>query len=269
MINFKQLVVISKYFFLYVGNQSVFNLFWPFFRTFAPIFLGFITFGQILEIDSNSIPYINWVLTGVSIWIILGSSFSNGILLFSSNTRRIKFQNLKLNGLFVVFSQSIPNIILSIMALLLNVPLISKQKNFHDILISTMGLVVLYFLVLILSLAVSFMVGILSALMRDIRIVSQFVTQYLLLASPIFYLKQMPDSTIETIFYNLNPMVSILEIQRYLVFRTPLDLNITQTIILTCLILMSILLINFTNKVISKLLWCFNIDFLEEIDENI
>ena len=76
----------------------------------------------------------------------------------------------------------------------------------------------IFFLIFISPLIVmlTYFMGLLSSLARDIRMLIPFLSQFLLLTSPIFYTPRTPNSKVESFVEFVNPLNGLLNIFRNL-----------------------------------------------------
>lgn len=249
----RNITIMSKYFFFYSGSQSILNYFWPIFRLLSPIFVGYITFGQILEQNSGSIPYKYWFLSGGGVWIILNSSLNTGLILFNSKNRRRNFQIANKNVAFITSSILTPYLLIGFIMtvipyILLNDFAISLKTLFR------FSLVVLIFAGLtVLATAIALIVGILNALLRDTRNIVGFLSQILLFASPVFYFPRIPNSSLEILWQTINPMNPILDVIRWLVCKTSINEVATDAIYCSALLILSTIFVIKSTKIVDRL----------------
>lgn len=245
-----------RHFFLLSGNQSVLSNIWPFFKLLAPMFIGYVTFGQILELNVQKVQYSNWVFSGASIWLLIGSSINTGLILFSNHNRRMKFFHPRISVKLIVFANLAPNFLLSFILLIYNLEYSQLFYNKQGYIIAILLVLLLHLFLILTSIAIAIIFGALTALMKDFRIFSQFVSQYLLLASPIFYANNTPNSALEKIMFHLNPITPILEIHRSIIFHSKLQLSTIQVCSVISLSIIGLFVFLKSDSVVSRLLWC-------------
>jgi ABC-type polysaccharide/polyol phosphate export permease len=225
-----------------MGNQTVLHRFWPFFKILAPVAIGYLAFGTILEQNATGYDYESWVLTGLIVWFPI-----SGMLTFSTNLLSNQLRRLRINSPLVsvrIMIQSIlfPNYIMAIFAsILLALNQDSFLLGFSSIAKSVFFLILISPLIVMLT----YFLGLLSALARDIRMLIPFLSQFLLLTSPIFYSPRTPNSKVESFVEFVNPLNGLLNVFRSL----QLDQSINVALVLTLFCSVNILYYIFLRQV--------------------
>lgn len=253
--NIAKMRILSSYYFFYSGNQSVLSGFWPFFRIFFPLVTGYLAFGQILEQNTGSIPYKDWVLTGSGVWLILGFSSTTGVTTLNTRNRRKKYSTLNTSNYNLLLAQVIPNFTLGALFLFYcfveNVKTNSLQVN----LIKFLCLLIFLLVILQISIAACLLVGLFNALSRDTKVIASFASQFILYVSPIFYVQREPNSFIENLISTINPLTPFLDFVRFLIFDKPIILTISNYLLILFIFLLTSYLIVNRNRLISKIVW--------------
>ena len=260
-------ILLVKFNWLSSSNQTIFYLFWPIFRNLAPVASAYLVFGKILEQNSGEIPYHIWVLSGASFWVVFSGSISIAANLFSSNIRRKRFHLGNISPKNVMKSiHFLPQVI----AFLLTVPcLIYTLSNFHGTESIVRLILVLVFLIFFANIMiyVSFHVAILCAFLRDFRYILPWMSQLILLISPIFYLPRESNSITEHILETINPINYVLEINRFLLFGESIESTLRIYMFLSLAIVYCVLSSFKLNSLLMKFLFVMTADNYFEEEE--
>ncbi len=218
-------------------KQTLLGAAWAFIQPFLTMVVLSVVFGKFAKMPSGDIPYPILVYAGLLPWQFFATALSNTSNSLISNAQLLSK---------VYF----PRLIL---------PISSVMVAFVDFLISfsiMLGLMLYYdfapswrILLLPLMLGIVFIsassIGLwfasLNVRFRDFRYIIPFVVQFGLYASPVgFSSNVVPEEW--QFYYNLNPMVSIIEGFRWAILGQPFPvslINTTLSITLTGLILYS------------------------------
>ena len=197
-------------------RQTILGILWVIIQPLALSLLFSIVFGYFADLPSNDKPYLVFVFAGYLPWILVSNSIQR------AGGSLVKDVNL-------VVKTYIPRII---------IPLSNIISAFLDFLISLVILIILailfgdfqlnskllYFpfvviVILLLSIGISVIISSLNVYYRDFTYTIPFILQFGFYASPIAYSSEVV-STPWLWIYQLNPMVGIIEITRWIFLNT-------------------------------------------------
>lgn len=262
-----RLFTLIKFQFLSTGSQSIFYWFWPIFKNLAPLITGFIAFGQILEQNSGDIPFKYWVASGAIVWIPISTGLNLAGTIFSSSFKRRRFNIANISTSNLLLSNFMPTIFLIFMFWLPCSYFAFKEYTFKEAIVKNILSLMLMCLVLLLSINLTYQLGILVALTRDVKFILPWIASALLFTSPVFYTPRIPNSLMEHIIAVMNPMIRILELDRAIIFNKPLNLGFTFAVFWVCISTFIILSTCSMKSGVARLVFALNQRYeLDEID---
>jgi lipopolysaccharide transport system permease protein len=171
----------------------------------------------VLDIPSDGIPYPVFAYSALVPWMLFSNSATNSVISVTKNSSIIKkiylpkeiFPIIGVSTAFVDFVISF--VLLIAMMVYFNIP-------FHA---NILWVPVLLFLIILLSIGVSFAFAAFGTYRDDLRFALPFLLQIWMLASPIIYpVGKVPERW--RLFYQLTPMVGLIE-----TFRNAMVKNIS------------------------------------------
>ena len=187
-----------------LGRNTILHKFWPIFRIYAPAMIAYFTLGSILEVSSGKLPYKIFVCSGLIFWIIFTGVLVNSVRIGSNNERRRIYLSLSQKPTVFFLAYLLPY---TVAAFLVSIPVIIYEFDQmgwkHGLLFF---LKTISYLILFIPISSFFVkvLSILTILIRDLRFVLPYFSQFFLLASPIFYLPRPPNTFFEIVWSKLN-----------------------------------------------------------------
>lgn len=219
-------ITVQRFLFKSMGNQTILHRFWPFFKILAPVVVGYLAFGTILEQNATGYDYESWVLTGLIVWFPFSGMLSSSTNLLSNQLRRLRINSPLISVKLIIQGILFPNYMIAIFASIL---LGLKQDSFFLGSLSIAKSILFLMFISPLIVMLTYFMGLLSALARDFRMLVPFLSQFLLLTSPIFYTPRTPNSKVESVVEFVNPLNVLLDIFR----NMQLDQSINVALILS------------------------------------
>lgn len=212
------------------GSQSILYVFWPLFGLLAPLFVGYITFGQILEENVKEVPYSFWVVSGYCFWTLVAGSLTIAPILFATSIRRRRANLAGIGPLKFCASALLPAISVSILLFLVSCVYVFSKYGTAEAFLRLLLMSSFYTLVNITIVIGTSFVACFAALLRDLKFLSTFLSSYLILATPIFYAPRIPNSKIEKFVKHMNPLSDILEVWRNVLFSEIINVYTYTTV---------------------------------------
>jgi lipopolysaccharide transport system permease protein len=245
LFNFKELVEYKEllYFLTWKDikikyKQAILGFTWALIQPALMMFV-FIVFRKVVFIwtGNSDIPYPLFVLSGILFWNL----FSTGILQSSnsivSNAHIIK--KIYFPRIFFPISAIMISLFDFLMGLVVYIPVMIFYDYYPSAwTILTFPLAII--LTIIVSIGIGSYFSALNVKYRDIKYVIPFFTQLLFFISPVFYSHSFITNKFLQYFYYLNPVTGILELVRFGLFNT--SINIQGIIISTITALISFIL---------------------------
>lgn len=203
-------------------KQTILGPLWYIIQPLLSTVVFTIVFGQIAKIPTDGVPPFLFYFCGNVLWSYYSNSMQQTSNTFIANA-----------GIFgkVYFPRlvaPISTIIINVAQLLIQFTLFSffyvyyyAQGTPFEITAQLLLLPVVVFQVMLLSLAVGTTVSALTTRYRDLAFAVPFTLQLWMYASPVVYpLSQIPEKWLD--LYMINPMASVVESLRHLLFQTGL-----------------------------------------------
>lgn len=195
-------------------KQTFLGLFWVVLQPMLPLMIFTCVFGRMVKMDSQGIPYMLFAFSGLVPWLLFSESVSrcsNVLVLEERLLTKVYFPKLilpfsKFTTVFIDFLISL--LLFFIFLFFYKIPLSSRLAFFP---------VVLAVLIL-LTLSLGILISALTVYFRDFRIVTPFLLQIGMYASPIIYSARIVPERFQIWFF-LNPMVGIIESFRWIFFK--------------------------------------------------
>ncbi len=248
-----KLKIISKFYIFASANQTVLFWLWPIFKNIAPILTGFLTFGQILEIDSGVIPFKYWVASGLISWIFLSASLTTGGYVLSSRVRRRRFELSNLSAFEIFLANMIPHVVLAAIFGMICVYYLISSYSPLQAFCRTLLITIFIVFCLLLSLSIALHIGILASISRDVKHILPWISTLLLFTSPVFYLPRNPNSALEKFIQELNPLNYLLSLSRTLLFDNEFKITVQLLLFFTIAIVSTLLTTLKMTEIVSRL----------------
>nr|WP_319540001.1 ABC transporter permease [uncultured Methanospirillum sp.] len=168
--------------------------------------LTFFLLGKVVGVNSEGIPYVLMLLTGLVPWLFFCNSINASTGVIRMNADLIKKMPVTkeiflIVGIIVAFVDFlVSSILLIIVAIYYQIPLT----------LALLWLPVIIAVLVLLILGLGFIVAAISAIRTDLQFLLPFLLQLWMFASPVIYpLKQVPESVVG--LYKFNPITGIVE----------------------------------------------------------
>jgi lipopolysaccharide transport system permease protein len=171
-----------------------------------PMILFSIIFGVLVKVPSDNIPYPIFTYAALLPWQLFSYSF------YTSSQSLVNNQGLVTKVYFPRLLVPLSVILGALLDFLIPLPLLIGMMYFYGIKLSWAALTVPLFLLLtlLISLAMGLWASALNVQYRDVHHVINFLTQFLMFATPIFYSASIvPEKW--RLLYGLNPMVGVVQ----------------------------------------------------------
>ena len=187
-------------------KQTILGGVWVILQPLMPMIVFSLFFGLLVKVPSDNIPYPIFTYTALLPWHLFASMF------YASSESLVANQGLITKIYFPRLLVPLSILLGSLIDFLIPLPLLVGMMYYYGIELTWTVLYVPLFLVLTLLTALG--MGLWSSALhvqyRDVHHVINFLTQFLMFATPIFY----PASLIPNqwrFLYGLNPMVGVVE----------------------------------------------------------
>jgi lipopolysaccharide transport system permease protein len=187
-------------------KQTILGGVWVILQPLMPMIVFSLFFGLLVKVPSDNIPYPIFTYTALLPWHLFASMF------YASSESLVANQGLITKIYFPRLLVPLSILLGSLIDFLIPLPLLVGMMYYYGIELTWTVLYVPLFLVLTLLTALG--MGLWSSALhvqyRDVHHVINFLTQFLMFATPIFY----PASLVPNqwrFLYGLNPMVGVVE----------------------------------------------------------
>jgi lipopolysaccharide transport system permease protein len=187
-------------------KQTILGGVWVILQPLMPMIVFSVFFGLLIKVPSDNIPYPIFAYTALLPWHLFAYAF------YHSSESLVMNQGLITKVYFPRLLVPLSIILGSLIDFLIPLPLLIGMMYYFDIPLTWTALYVPLFLLLTLftTLAMGLWSSALCVQYRDVRHIINFLTQFLMFATPIFYPATLiPDRW--RILYGLNPMVGVVE----------------------------------------------------------
>jgi lipopolysaccharide transport system permease protein len=194
-------------------KQTILGVIWVILQPLLPLAIFTCVFGKALKIDSQGLPYSLLAFSGLVPWLFFSESVNrcSGCLVAEERLlTRVYFPKLILpfSKFITVFIDFLISMIIFIIFLFSYDIYFSGRLFFFPLI-----LLITFFL----SLGFGIIFSALNVYFRDFRIVTPFLLQIGMYASPVIYSTSMVPLKYQ-FFYFMNPMVGVIESFRWMFF---------------------------------------------------
>jgi lipopolysaccharide transport system permease protein len=196
-------------------KQTALGISWALLQPFLAMIIFTVVFSTLADIPTDGINYSAFIFTTLILWTFFSTTLTSASMSIVSNAPTISkvfFPRILLPLSLVIaglLDYGMAFILLIGLMLWLGVPFSSWMLLIFIPLLLT----------IILSAGMSFWLSAISAKYRDVQYITPFFTQLLLYASPIIYAWSIVSKY--TWLLEWNPLVGIMNLQRYLTFGHP------------------------------------------------
>lgn len=194
-------------------RQTVIGILWAVIQPVAMMLLFTATFGILVRVPSDNLPYSVLVLSGLVPWALLSSVVSAAASSLVSNASLIS--KVYFARIILVLSYAIAPFVDYLIALLILLALLAWfgiTPSMNVVLLPGFGL-----LIALTALGPGLWFATLNVRFRDVRFVVPFLLQLGMFTTPVVYpISLVPEKYLN--FYSLNPGVFLVEGFRYLLF---------------------------------------------------
>ena len=196
-------------------KQTMLGVLWVVLQPLLPLAIFTCVFGKVVKIDSQGLPYALLAFSGLVPWLLFSETVtrcSNCLVAEERLLTRVYFPKLilplsKFITVFIDFLISM--IIFSVFLFAYDIHLSHRLLFFPLILLVTVCL----------SLGCGIIFSALNVYFRDFRIITPFLLQIGMYASPVIYFTGMVPLKYQLIF-SINPMVGVIESFRWVFFES-------------------------------------------------
>lgn len=225
-ISFKELILYKDLFYTLAWRefrvryaQTFLGFAWAFLQPLATLAIFFFVFGKAIKVDTGSIPYPVFALTGLTAWAYFSFVVSNAgksIISESAMIKKIYFPRL-----VIPLSKALVGVIdFLISFLLLIIAMIYFQV---PITTNILWLPLFLILITLVSLGVGIWISALSIRFRDVQHIIPFFIQIGLYATPVAYSANLIQKKYQIIYYLLNPLAGVIEGFRWCMIGGDID----------------------------------------------
>ena len=209
-------------------KQTALGISWALLQPFLAMIIFTVVFSTLADIPTDGINYSAFIFTTLILWTFFSTTLTSASMSIVSNAPTISkvfFPRILLPLSLVIaglLDYGMAFVLLIGLMLWLGVPFSSWMLLIFIPLLLT----------IILSAGMSFWLSAISAKYRDVQYITPFFTQLLLYASPIVYAWSIVSKY--TWLLEWNPLVGIMNLQRYLTFGHP---NFPSSLLLNATVL--------------------------------
>jgi len=186
--------------------QTFLGLLWAFLQPLATLIIFSLVFGRFVKVDTGTIPYPLFALTGMVVWTYFSFVMSNAgssIIDAQQMVKKIYFPRL-----IIPLSKAVVGFVDFVIALLF-LTLLMMWYGFAPSW-NIIYLPVFILLTIIAALATGIWLSALTIRYRDFKHIVPFMVQFGLYATPIAYPTSLIDSRYQALFY-ANPLTGIID----------------------------------------------------------
>jgi lipopolysaccharide transport system permease protein len=195
-------------------KQTFLGIVWVLMQPLLPLAIFTCIFGKIVKIDSQGVPYLLFAFAGLIPWLLFSESVnrcSTSLVAEERLLTKVYFPKIilplsKFSAVFIDFLIGL--IIFYLFLFFYNVSLSIRLLFFPVVMLS----------VIFLSLGVGIFFSALNVYFRDFRIITPFLLQIGMYASPVIYSSNMVPEKFRLWFF-MNPMAGIIESFRWIFFK--------------------------------------------------
>lgn len=213
--------------------QTFIGILWAFIQPFITLLIFIIVFSKALKINTGSIPYPVFALSGMLAWNYFSyiiAQAGNSIIGAQSIVTKIYFPRL-----IIPLSKSFVGLIDFSITLLL---MLGVMAYYHYIpSLNTIFLPFFIIILLLLSSAVGILISALSIRFRDIQYIIPFLVQIGMYITPVAYPVSIVPEKYRLLYY-FNPMAGIIDGFRWCLTGSPLQSNVFAFSVIFTLVLL-------------------------------
>lgn len=196
-------------------KQTILGVLWVVLQPLLPLAIFTCVFGKIVKIDTQGLPYTLLAFSGIVPWFLFSESVNRCSTCLVADERlltRVYFPKLilPLSKFIIVFLDFLISMSIFCFFLLAYDIHFSYRLFFFPLI-----LVVTVFL----SLGCGIIVSALNVYFRDFRVITPFLLQIGMYASPVIYSSGMVPVKYQLLFF-MNPMVGVIESFRWVFFES-------------------------------------------------
>jgi lipopolysaccharide transport system permease protein len=232
--------------------QTFLGFSWAFLQPIATLFIFFFVFGKAIKVDTGSIPYPVFALTGLTAWsyfsFVIGTA-GRSIITESPMIKKIFFPRL-----IIPLSKALVGLIDFIISFIL---LIISMLYFKVFITSDLLWLPLFLLlILMISIGAGIWVSALSIRFRDVQHIIPFFIQIGLYASPVAYSTVLIPEKYQLYYHLLNPLAGVIEGFRWCIVGGDLNVRylIYSTIMIFIIFISSLIYFKKTEKIMADIL---------------
>jgi len=194
-------------------RQSALRLFWSVLQPVSMIAVYAVVFQQILRVDGNGLPYLSFLVTGLTVWRFFanGLNQATAIVDFGETRKKIylRAEILPISGCVAGFVDlAIGTVACVVIAAIQGLPIGA----------SALAVPLIYVPLVLYTVAVAVLLATLTVFVRDISHAMPTIQQLLFLATPIMYsTRQIPENL--TFLVHANPIAALAEEARTALLR--------------------------------------------------
>lgn len=208
-------------------KQAILGFLWALLQP-ALMMMVFIIFRKVVFIwtGDDEMPYALFVLSGILFWNLFSTGITQSSNSIVSNAHIIK--KIYFPRIFFPISAVIVSFFDFIMGVLVYIPVMIYYNVYPDFWILLI-LPACIILTVLTSIGAGSFFSALNVKYRDVKYIIPFVIQLLFFISPVFYSHSFITNKFLQFFYYFNPITGILELLRFSLFQSPI--NITGLVI--------------------------------------
>ncbi len=217
-------------------KQTLLGFLWAILQPLLMMLIFTIFFGRVLSVPSDGIPYPIFVFSGLMFWNIFSQGLSGAGNSMVSNANIIK--KIYFPRLIIPISA----VLVALFDFLMTFVVFIGLLIFFQFKVDPIAMVGLTLIALLLTVIATLGPGLLLAALniqyRDFRYIIPFLVQVLLFVTPVIYPTSMVQNPNIKLLLSLNPMAGAINIGRYALGATQLDLTLIAYSIISGLVLL-------------------------------
>jgi lipopolysaccharide transport system permease protein len=196
-------------------KQTILGIIWVVIQPLLPLTIFTCIFGKVVKLDSQGIPYLLFAFAGLVPWLLFSESVnrcSNCLVAEERLLTKVYFPKiiLPLSKFSTVFIDFLIGMIIFFLFLIFYKISFSLRLFFFPLIL---------LITIFMSLGVGIFFSALNVYFRDFRIITPFLLQIGMYASPVIYSSYMVPEKFRFLFF-MNPMVGFIESFRWVFFES-------------------------------------------------
>jgi len=233
-------------------SRTFFGIGWVFIQPFAAVFIYTVFFNNFIKLDSQQVPYAQFVFSGMVCWYLFTGLLSKGTYSLLESTDLIT--KVAFPRIILVIAKSFPLLMEGFILYLILLGTVVFYQGLD--LIGIVGSLFYFLLMFLFSISLAILLSITAIRFRDIVHMVPFIIGFGIWLTPVFYpVSIVPDQYRNYITY-LNPVANAIEGMRNALFNhvfSGIEALISFVITVGLLLISLVFFIRFERKIIEKI----------------